>query len=92
MLGRVDIQHLRNAMSMILQRNKENFEHVAGTTDKKFFAVNLQNHPWPSGLRRKRYYAVLKSLRIAPLFPVGFALHSTVSAMQHFHAVNVDTA
>ena len=61
-------------MHLILQKNKENFDSVAGSTREKFFAVILQNQPWPFGLRRNSSLAELKRLFVVPLRITRFAL------------------
>ena len=73
-------------MKNIWAKNKGFFENVAGTTSEKNFAVICPNGSSPFGLLQQQRSAALKPLKIAPLFPAGFALHSTVSATQRFHA------
>ena len=77
-------------MKKILVMNKEFFADHSGATGKKNSVVAYQIFPSPFGLLQKWCSAALKPLKIAPLFPAGFALHNTISATQRFHAVSIN--
>lgn len=83
---------MRNAMCKIIKKSQKFFVMRSGTTDTKKFAAMFDYFPSPFGLRQKQCSAALKPLKIEPLFPAGFAVHSTISATQRFHAVNVRRA
>jgi hypothetical protein len=79
---------MRNAMKKFWQGASDFLRQVALLTCKGKRAVDCLNFSSSEGLQQKRCSAALKPLKIAPLFPADFALHSTVFAMQRFYAVN----